>query len=199
MLQQDANGYRLPFPVRYPVELHLPAGFRAEDGATWPRVEGRVEFVGGRLIYMPPCGDVQQDVAADGAFLLKSWSQAHPEYVVAGNEAGMILGGDVRAADLAVWRKSELGAHTGGFRRVPPVLAVEIAGQDESEVELKKKASWYLGVGVAICWIVLPQSREVLVVTSAGERRYQGGERLDEAPTLPGLSPEVAAFFTQLD
>jgi hypothetical protein len=78
MLQQDAQGYRLPYPVRYPVELHVPPGFKAEDPLTWPHLDGRLEYVGGRLLYLPPCGDVQQDVAMEVAWLLKGWSRQHP-------------------------------------------------------------------------------------------------------------------------
>lgn len=50
---------------------------------------------------MPPGADVQQEVAADVVLILRSWSEQHPEFVVGGNEAGMKLGGDIRAADAA--------------------------------------------------------------------------------------------------
>jgi Uma2 family endonuclease len=199
MLQQDEHGYRLPFRVRYPVELHIPPGFQPDNAATWPRVDGRLEFVGGRLLYMPPCGDVQQDVAIDVAYILKSWSREHPEFVIGGNEAGMILGTETRGADAAVWRKADVGSHTGGFRRVPPVLAVEIAALDEGEPELGAKARWYLGHGVACVWLVLPDSREVVVVTEASESRCAIGSRLPSHPSVPDLAPDVGDFFTQLE
>jgi len=199
MLQQDAYGYRLPYPVRYPVELHVPPGFKADDPGTWPRVDGRLEFVGGRLLYMPPSGDLQQDVATDVVFVLKEWSRSHPGYVVGGNEAGMVMGDETRAADVAVWRKSEVGPHTGGYRKAAPVLVVEIAGQDEGEPELRAKTQWYLQHGVKIVWLLFPQAREVLVLTSSDEHRYAYGDRLAEHPALPDLAPDVKTFFTQLD
>lgn len=199
VLTLDAYGYRLPYPVRYPVELHPPPGFRPDDATTWPRVEGRLEYVGGRLLYMPPCGDRQQDVTVDAAYLLRAWSGEHADFIVGGNEAGMILGGEARAADVAVWRKAEVEVHTGGYRRVAPVLAVEVAGQDEGLDELRAKARWYLDHGVLIVWIVLPESREVVVVTASGETRHVMGEQLPAHPALPGLEPAVAAFFTQLE
>lgn len=199
VLTQDEFGYRIPYRVRYPIELHPPPGFRPDDAVTWPRVDGRLEYVGGRLLYMPPCGDLQQDVVVDAAFLLREWSGAHPEFVVGANEAGMILGGETRAADVARWRKADLGPHTGGYRRVAPVLAVEIAGQDEGETELAAKARWYLEHGVAAVWIVLPELREVIAITTAGETRHRMGERLPSHPGLPGLEPEVRQFFTQLE
>jgi Uma2 family endonuclease len=158
-----------------------------------------LEYVGGRLLYMPPCGDVQQDVAADVVFTLKMWTRAHPDFVVGGNEAGMTLGGETRGADAAIWRRSDLGPHTGGYRRVPPVLAVEVAGQDEGEPELSAKAHWYLDRGGAVVWIVLPAPREVLVVTRSAETRHVMGELLPVEPALPELRPEVREFFSELE
>jgi hypothetical protein len=37
--------------VRFPIELHRPPGMRVEDPDTWPRVDGRLEYLGGRLLY----------------------------------------------------------------------------------------------------------------------------------------------------
>lgn len=184
--------------VRFPVELRVD-GIEPSVPSTWPTIEGRLEYVGGRLLYMPPCADYQQDVAMDIAFALRSWSEEHHEFIVGGNEAGMKLGGNVRAADVAVWRAADVGERTGRVRSVPPVLAVEVAGEDEEEHVLKDKAQWYLDNGVAVVWLALPESREVLVVTTGGEGRFCRGERLPRSDVLPGLEPEVAALFAQLD
>ena len=185
--------------VRFPVELLSPVGFRPDDLATWPRGDGRFEYVDGRLLFRPPCADTQQYVAIDVAFVLRSWSESRTELVVGGNEAGMKLGRDTRAADAAVWRRADVGEARGHLQSVPPVLAVEVGGQDEDEPVLRAKARWYLDHGVAIVWLVLPESREVVVVTGAGESRHGSGARLPEDQRLPGLAPEVDRFFAQLD
>src|SRR5262245_1148158 len=85
--------------VRFPVELGSE-GIVPLPPSTWPAIDGRLEYVGGRLLYMPPCADTQQDVAVDTAYILRGWSEQSPEFIVGGNEAGMKLGGDVRAADV---------------------------------------------------------------------------------------------------
>ncbi|MER2561301.1 MAG: Uma2 family endonuclease [Myxococcaceae bacterium] len=118
-------------------------GLSATAPSTWPEVEGRLEFVEGELLSLPPTTDSQQDVSAEIARLLGNWSVEHPEFIVAGNEAGMLLDGEVRAADIAVWRRADVGPHRGQFRRVPPLLAVELAGEDEGERALLEKAAWY--------------------------------------------------------
>ena len=197
----DSQGAFLHLPwqaVRFPLEWQAPEGFHADDLSTWPRVEGRLEYVSGRLRYMPPCGGIQQEVATDVTRLLADWADSHLEFAVGSNEAGMLLGGEVRGADAAVWRRGEAGT-ASGLRRVPPVLAVEVAGQDEEENALREKAGWYLAAGVCAVWLVLPETREVIVVTAGRESRHPRGERLPARPELPGLEPEVAAFFRQLD
>lgn len=184
--------------IRFPVELR-PTAFEPDDLSTWPDAEGRLEWVDGRLLYMPPCADVQQEVAADVVHVLRSWTESHDVFVVAGNEAGMKLGSDIRAADAAIWRRADVGRPIGKLRRAPPLLAVEIAGEDEDEQALRDKARWYLGHGTAIVWIVLPEQREVLVLRSDEESRYSRNQRLPEVSQLPGLAPDVGRFFVQLD
>lgn len=188
----------VPRAACFPIELHPPPDFHPERPSTWPRVHGRLEFYRGRLYYMPPCGDLQQDVCVSVIGALERWVRRHPQFVVGGNEAGMLLGRDVRAADVAVWRRDRLGPYRGGYRRVPPILAVEVAGQDEGEVELREKTAWYLARGVRLVWIVLPEARQVLVLWSGGERRLAAGQRLPARRELPGLCPPVSAFFGQL-
>lgn len=188
--------------LRFPVELRPPDGFVPEDSTTWPSIEGRLEYVGGRLLYMPPCGDMQQAVAPDVIHVLKRWADGKPELSVGGNEAGMCLRGEIRGADAAVWRRADLPPPSGRYRTVPPVLAVEVAGEgdDEDETALRAKARWYFDHGVLLAWLVLPRPREVVVLGPDGsEKRYRSGERLDESSALPGLSPQVDELFTDLD
>lgn len=90
----------------------------------------------------------------------------------------MKLGRDVRAADAAVWRRADVGSESGGYRRVAPILAVEVAGRDEGEPEPREKARWSLEAGVEVIWLVLPDTREVVVITPGGEPRHARGGRL---------------------
>jgi Uma2 family endonuclease len=185
--------------VRFPLAAPTPPGFDPEDPSTWPDFPGRWEFVGGRLLFTPPCGDEQADVVVGVLWAFQPWADRHPEFVVGGNEAGMILGGETRGADAAVWRRDQVGPATGKYRRVPPVLAVEVAGADEGEAELREKGRWYLSNGVAVVWVVLPETREVVVLTSDGESRHGRDHHLPQVPELPDLQPSVASIFRQLD
>ncbi|MBL8914419.1 MAG: Uma2 family endonuclease [Archangium sp.] len=202
-----ASSYEEPVPLprgglRFPVELAAPPGFKAAVEPTWPRVSGRLEYLKGSLHYIPPCGDEQSEVAVGVAGALDQWAVDHPEFSVGANEAGMLLGGEVRGADAAVWRRKDLPprAKRGTFRRVAPILAVEIAGQDEDEDVLLLKARWYFKHGVKIVWLVLPETREVLFLRGGmrGARRLKTNERIPSDADLPGLEPLVSPFFHQL-
>ena len=190
----------LPRAVRFPVEMVPPARFDANKLETWPKVAGSLEYVDGRLLFMPPGGDFQQDTVTDVVITLGAWIRRHPDFVLGTNEAGMRLGEATRAADAAIWRRADLGAYDGRLRRVPPVLAVEVAGADEgaSENALREKAKWYLNVGVSVVWIVFPEQREVLVISSNDEARVSGDERIQAHPGLPELSPKASELFVQV-
>src|SRR5262249_58343283 len=100
-----------------------------------------------------------------------SWLRRHPELVGGTNEAGLLLDGDVRAPDLAVFRARDVDESSGGFLRAAPVLAVEVTGEREDEIALREKARWDLAKGSAVAWPVLAEPAEVVVLTAAGERR----------------------------
>lgn len=189
----------LPRALRFPVELRPPEGFDAEKLETWPRLVGRLEHVEGRLLYMPPCGDVQQDTVTDVVITLGAWVRAHAEFVLATNEAGMRLGSATRAADAAIWRRADLAGYRGGLRRIPPVLCVEVAGEDDPEATLVEKATWYRAHGVPVVWVVLPATRELLIISDEATTRLGRSDTIAAHAALPGLSPSVAELFTQLD
>ncbi len=184
-------------PIRFPVELAVPRGFRADRVSTWPSVAGRMEYVEGKLLYMPPCADEQAEVVSGVVFELVSWSRNHPDFVVGTNEAGMLLGKSVRGADAAVWRRDE--NHVAGtLRRTPPVLAVEVAGEEDEVESLKAKARWYLKHGVEMVWLVFPKTRNVSVVTNSRTRSFRNGDRLPAPKALKGLEPRVRDLLFQL-
>jgi Uma2 family endonuclease len=116
----------VPRAIRLPVELIPPEGFDLEDPRTWPKVEGRLEYVNGRLLFTPPCGELQSYTVADVVAALLPWVRAHGEFVLGTNEAGMLLQGDARGVDAGIWRRDTEGPPQAKFHRRPPVLAVEV-------------------------------------------------------------------------
>lgn len=185
--------------ISLPLPLPLPPGFDPADLATWPQVEGRLEYVEGRLEFMPPCAEEQQRTVVDIVGALFTWRRRHPEFVVGSNEAGMVLGGDVRAADAAVWARADLEDVSTQLARVPPLLAVEVAGRDDDRDALLEKARWYLDHGVTTIWIIVPRTWTVSVVDAAGVTDHGYGAELPEPRGLLALNVRVDALFEQLD
>ena len=197
--ERDEDLAALPDSVRFPVELEPPPGFDPADPDTWPQVEGSLEWVAGRLLYMPPCARFQRVTVVDVSFVLVGWARRHPEFEVGSNEAGMHLGDDIRGADVAVWRRDALDPEEAGIARVPPFLAVEVCGRRETEPCLREKARWYFARGVKIVWLLLPKTREAVVLTlEGGEHRLGAGDRVPAHPALPDLAPRVSEFFVRL-
>ena len=183
-------------PLKFPVELQVPEGFDPDDLSTWPRYAGRLEWVGGRLLFMPPCGGTQSKTVVNLARLIGPWTRKHRAFVDGTAEVGIRLGGDSRGADFAIWRKKKRGS-LRGFARVPPLLAVEVEGEEEAEQAraLRKKTRWYLEHGTKIVWLVFPSRREIVVITTRGEGRYGPGEMTPEHAELPGLRIPVSEVF----
>lgn len=192
----------LRFPVdalTFPMELRPPDGFDPDDLETWPEVDGSLEYVDGRLLYMPPAGERQGVTQTDVGFVLASWQRDHPGFEVCMGDIGIKLARDIRGADAAVWRRADLGPMTGGVITRPPILAVEICGRFQTEAVQRAKSSWYLRHGVRLVWIVLPKEREVVVLEGDRETRYRRGDTIAETAELPGLRAQVNELFSQLD
>src|SRR5262249_16615119 len=100
----------------------------------------------------------------------------------------------------AAWLRARIDPRDRGLADVPPVLAVEVRGRRESARAFRDKARWYFDKGVQVVWLVLPATREVVVLTAeGGEDALREGARLPPRPALPGLTPLVDEFFAQLD
>lgn len=185
--------------VRFPLELPVPSGFVASEPETWPVVEkGNLEYVDGKLLYMPPCGRRQRVTCIDVGKVLAVWRDLHTAFEVGGNEAGILLEGDVRGADIAVWRRDVLGPIDGRYARVAPVLAVEVKGELEEEALLREKAKWYLAHGVEVVWLLLNADARVIVIDADGETTYGLLDHIPPRKSLPDLSPAVSELFRQI-
>lgn len=145
---------------------------------------------------MPPCGGTQAKVVVNVCRLLGAWTREHPQFVDGTDEVGIKLGEDRRGADYAIWRKKERG-RLRGFARVPPLLAVEVEGEEEPDQAraLRIKTRWYLKHGTKIVWLVLSSRREIIAITAHGEERCKPGELTPEHAELPGLRIPVDELF----
>lgn len=147
---------------------------------------------------MPPCGYRQGATVGDVVGVLSNWARMHPDFGYGTNEPGFRLGEDVRAADAAVWRRSDADPRWPGLNVSLPILAVEVGGRDEPAAMLREKAQFYLSHGVLVVWLVLPEECQVVVLTRDGDATFRPGEVLPAHPALPDLSPRVDDLLRQV-
>lgn len=82
-------------------------------------------------------------------------------------------------------------------RYVPfaPDLAVEIVSPNESAQDVKAKVDDYRAFGVALVWVIDPETRTVQVYTQAGLTRLTENDILTGDPLLPGFRLLVRDLF----
>lgn len=145
------------------------------------------------VLFMPPTGNAREDALLGAAITLGGWVRAHPEFVLGAAASSTWLDAAPRAPDVAIWRRRDLDSYVGRLRRVPPVLAVEIAADDEGG--LREKANGYLDAGVPTVWLVLLEARSVLVVSRSEATRFGADDTLPEPPGLVGLVARVGGLL----
>jgi len=77
-----------------------------------------------------------------------------------------------------------------------PELAIEVAAEEDTFVELLRRTAQYLAAGGRLVWVVYPEQREVRVFEASGAIRILKESDTLEAPDLlPGFSTPIARFF----
>ena len=142
----------------------------------------------GSLAFMPPLGSARDAAMTSVASRLGAWVRDRHELVLATSGTWSSIAAVPRPPDAAIWRRSDLDGYVGKLRRVPPLLAVEVAGADDGEDALLEIAAGHLAAGVSTVWLVLPAPRAVLVVTAAGVTRHGADAALPEPAGLVGLA-----------
>jgi len=189
----------LPRAVRFPVEMIPPPHFHPGKLETWPQVVGRLEYVDGRLLYMPPCRDFQQDTATDVVITIGEWVPA--PRIRPGHERG----GD--AAPRSYPRRGCRGVEVGGFGRICRRVSPSPTG---SGGRGRGGGRGRFGDRVAQEGRLVRRGRrrrrvDCLTAFSGSARGLGGGRKkaLDpqqnsRAPISSGLRPRVSEFFVQL-
>jgi Uma2 family endonuclease len=74
----------------------------------------------------------------------------------------------------------------------PPDLAVEILSPDDRMIKVMAKVEFYLANGVRLVWVINPEARTVIVMSSPTESRtLHEDDVLDGGDVIPGFSVPV--------
>jgi Uma2 family endonuclease len=97
-----------------------------------------------------------------------------------------------RIPDVCVTRRS---APFEAIVQTPPLLCIEVLSRDDRMSEMQERVDDYLGMGVAMVWLVDPRRRKAFMTEPHGLREAAG------ELTVPGTPIRVAVteVFAELD
>ena len=120
---------------------------------------------------------------------------------LAASDVGVWLERDpdtVREPDIAYFSAARLplDVRITGYAEVPPDLVVEIVSPSDTRRAVRDKARMWLSYGVALVWVVQPDTRTVEVY-EAGRAVVTHTEQdtLDGAAVLPGFTCPISDLF----
>jgi Uma2 family endonuclease len=97
----------------------------------------------------------------------------------------------VRFPDVSFVRKIRLPdalATDGGYVYLPPDLAVEVVSPNDTAFGVEEKVVEYLGAGVPLVWVILPEPRTAYVYRADGSvTRLREYDELTGEDILPGF------------
>lgn len=109
------------------------------------------------------------------------------------------FGGNVHAPDVSFFgaAKQPLADLKKRVQRFVPDLAIEIVSPNDTVTGLWRKKDRYRAFGASEVWIVLPESREVLIFAESGDRILRGSAELSTV-LIPGFGIAVEELFQGL-
>lgn len=173
----------------------------AEDLLGMPHDGNRYELVKGKLIKIPPAGNIHGKRAMRLGWRLAHHVETNGLGVVFAAETGFMLNTDpdtVRAPDIAFVSKSrieEIGEFEG-FWPGAPDLAVEVISPGDSYTDVEEKVQEFLNAGARAAWVVDPRRHMITVDRSSTDiTRLTENDVLDGGDIIPGFSCRVAEAF----
>jgi Uma2 family endonuclease len=165
-----------------------------------PTGDVKYELDDGRLVVMPPPGDIHGLGQSSVVTELKIQGQRRG-YGEARGEIGLILrrnpdrlvGPDasfIMSRSLPVRRSPE------GYLETIPELVVEVRSKNDTQPEIEAKAAEYLTAGVIVIWVTDP-ARRVVTEYRAGQpaREWGPDEMLNVPDIIPGFQVKVDQLF----
>ena len=104
----------------------------------------------------------------------------------------------VREPDIAYFSAARLptDVRITGYAEVPPDLVVEIVSPSDTRRAVRDKARMWLRYGVALVWVVQPDTRTVEVYEPGrAVVTHTGTDTLDGSEVLPGFTCPISDIF----
>jgi Uma2 family endonuclease len=158
---------------------------------------GRCELIDGEIIEMSPASPEHGRVTSRVDRVLGAYADKKGGEVLTG-EVGFIWDEQtVRAPDVAYLdAKRAKAIPPRGYMSQMPNLVVEVVSPNDNWSDVKRKVRGWLAHGVALVWVVDPETRTV-EVHAAGKPLVElsSAQQIDGGTALPGFKAKISAFF----
>jgi Uma2 family endonuclease len=158
----------------------------------------RYELHHGRLITIPPPGDIHGAVEGNLITALKVQGEYAGHGKARSGDVGIILARNpdhVLGADAVFISKSRLPIRRSaeGYLETIPDLVVEVRSKNDSLPAMQRKSAEYLQAGVAVVWVVDPINRNVIEYRQGSDwRTWSEADTLTVEDIIPGFRLAVS-------
>lgn len=164
-----------------------------------PSGDVRYELDDGRLVVMPPPGDIHGLTQAKVIRQLGNEAEEKGLGETRG-EVGIVLRRDpdrVVGADAVFLLPASLPARLSpeGYLESVPDIVVEVRSKNDTAPEVEAEVGEYLTAGGKAVWVLDPDARTVTVHTPAAPPVAFGPADTLTSPLLPGFAVPVAKLF----
>lgn len=159
------------------------------------------ELDNGRLIIMPPPGDIHGAVEANFAAELKIQGERKGLGKARSGDVGVVLWRDpdrVVGADAAFVANSSLPIRRApeGYLETIPDLVVEVRSKNDTQPEIDAKVTDYLTAGVRVVWVADPERQTVTAYRSGQQPQvFSAADELTVDDVIPGFRVSVDSLF----
>lgn len=186
-----------PVPPRQTTGPLLTAADVAKMPRTLATTDVDYELHDGRLIVMPPPGDIHGiRQARFAAYLFIHGEQRGHGQVRA--EAGVLLRSNpdhLRGFDAAFVTTAQLPVRRSpeGYLVTVPALVVEVRSKNDTQPEIDAKVNDYLAAGALLVWVADPDARTVTALRpNQLPAVFTAADTLTADPVIPGFAVPVA-------
>jgi Uma2 family endonuclease len=158
------------------------------------------ELEEGEIVEMPLPGERHGVVCSGMTALLWNYAQEREQGYVCANDTGIVLQRDpdtVRGPDVAFYAENrEYEDLAAKYAERIPTLVVEVLSPSDRIGKMIKRINQFLARGVAVVWLLDPESRNVTVFQSGRPQAVlETDEELAGIDALPGFRCKVQRFF----
>ncbi|CUS04735.2 conserved protein of unknown function [Candidatus Promineifilum breve] len=158
----------------------------------------------GEIVFMSPSGTETGALNAQIILALGRWASEDKSGVFFDSSAGFTLPNKaVRAPDASWVRREKWTAlsprQRQRFAPLCPDFVIEVASPSDRQKDLQAKMDEYIANGAQLGWLILPETRQVMVYRPGQDMQLHSDvDAIAADPELPGFTLDLTAIWQPL-